>query len=96
VRYFVVELIGVGLDNERTAEPMGPDSETVAVSVAPLMLEAAPAMCSKVGSYNKVKLAEVTFSPLLNASGIPALAMLLGTLIVASELETPELLDDNN
>jgi hypothetical protein len=95
VRKLVVELILVGLDSDRTAVPVCPASVIVAVKDAPVIFDTAPVMCKSVGSYCKVKVPEVTFWPLLRATGMPKVAMLLDVLMVARLMDTPGVVEDN-
>src|ERR1700722_8431105 len=92
----------VGLDSEKTAVPDVPELvlET-SVNEAPGMpdmavLCATPVILSSAGLYFRVKLPDVTPSPLLSAIGMPALGMVLAALILARETEMLVVLETNN
>src|SRR6516164_5602259 len=89
VRADEVEPIRVGLDKDKMAVPAWPNSVIVAVKDAPGILDTTPLMCNSVGSYCNVKLPEVTLRPLLRATGMPLLAMLLAAFMVARVIDTP-------
>src|SRR5208337_1677791 len=83
-----VELKLLGLDSDSTAVPVTVLLDTK-VNDAPATLDTTPLIVSKLGLYCNVKLPEVTPRPLLNAMGMPLPGTLLATLIVASAIGTP-------
>src|SRR5579862_1266700 len=91
-----VELIRVGLDNDNTAVAEVELLIVLETSVndAPPIFDTAVLIVNKLGLYSKVKLPEVTLTPLDSAIGMPLPGMLLATLIVATPTETPGVVED--
>src|SRR5262245_46798904 len=91
------ELIGAGLDSEITAvAEVASCIVVLTVKVAPAIFEIPPVMFNNAGLYSNAKLPDVTFRPLLRATGIPLLGMALERLIFASPMDTPGVVEERS